>query len=51
VAILAKGMDPLESRRGLPGDEGDTHSRYTVPRLEVAASYQTVVLRISESHR
>ena len=28
VAILAKGMDPLESRRGLPGDEGDTHSRY-----------------------
>lgn len=33
VAILAKGMDPLESRRGLPGDEGDTHSRY----LEAAA--------------
>src|SRR5262249_36803959 len=28
VAILAKAMDPLESRRGLPGDEGDTHSRY-----------------------
>jgi exodeoxyribonuclease-3 len=28
VAILAKGMDPLESRRGLPGDESDTHSRY-----------------------
>src|SRR5215470_14417955 len=28
VAILAKGTDPLESRRGLPGDEGDTHSRY-----------------------
>src|SRR6516165_11142630 len=28
VAILAKGMDPRESRRGLPGDEGDTHSRY-----------------------
>jgi exodeoxyribonuclease III len=28
VAILAKGMDPLESRRGLPGDQGDTHSRY-----------------------
>jgi hypothetical protein len=22
------GMDPLESRHGLPGDEGDTHSRY-----------------------
>lgn len=28
VAILAKGMDPLESRRGLPGGAGDTHSRY-----------------------
>jgi hypothetical protein len=25
VAILVKGMDPLESRRGLPGGEGDTH--------------------------
>ena len=33
VAILAKGMEPLESRRGLPGDEVDTHSRY----LEAAA--------------
>jgi exodeoxyribonuclease III len=28
VAILAKGMDPLESRRGLPGDPSDKHSRY-----------------------
>src|SRR5471032_2338329 len=28
VAILAKGADPLESRRGLPGGQGDTHSRY-----------------------
>lgn len=33
VAILARGMDPLESRRGLPGDTSDTHSRY----LEAAA--------------
>ena len=33
VAILAKGMDPLESRRGLPGGGGDTHSSY----LEAAA--------------
>jgi exodeoxyribonuclease-3 len=33
VAILAKGMDPLESRRGLPGGDSDTHSRY----LEAAA--------------
>jgi exodeoxyribonuclease III len=28
VAILAKGMDPVETRRGLPGDPDDTHSRY-----------------------
>jgi exodeoxyribonuclease-3 len=33
VAILARGMDPLESRRGLPGDAADTQSRY----LEAAA--------------
>lgn len=33
VAILARGMDPVESRRDLPGDPGDTHSRY----LEAAA--------------
>lgn len=33
VAVLAKGVDPVESRRGLPGDEKDTQSRY----LEVAA--------------
>jgi len=28
VAILAKGVEPVESRRGLPGDPDDTHSRY-----------------------
>ena len=28
VAILAKGIDPLERRRGLPGSKADTHSRY-----------------------
>ena len=28
VAILAKGCKPDETRRGLPGDPGDTHSRY-----------------------
>ncbi len=33
VAILAKGNEPLESRRGLPGDASDTQSRY----LEAAA--------------
>src|SRR3954468_7776961 len=28
VAILAKGGEPILSRRGLPGAEDDTHSRY-----------------------
>jgi exodeoxyribonuclease III len=28
VAILARGLDPTESRRDLPGDSDDTHSRY-----------------------
>ncbi len=28
VAILAKAADPVERRRGLPGDPDDTHSRY-----------------------
>jgi exodeoxyribonuclease III len=28
VAVLAKGADPVERRRGLPGDPDDTHSRY-----------------------
>jgi exodeoxyribonuclease III len=33
VAILAKGMDPVEIRRALPGDSADDQSRY----LEAAA--------------
>jgi exodeoxyribonuclease-3 len=33
VAILARGGDPVESRRGLPGDPSDKQSRY----LEAAA--------------
>ena len=28
VAILARGTEPIETRRGLPGDPDDTHSRY-----------------------
>jgi len=28
VAILARGADPIETARGLPGDAVDTHSRY-----------------------
>ena len=33
VAILAKGADPVEIRRGLPGDPDDTHSRYLEARV------------------
>jgi exodeoxyribonuclease-3 len=28
VAILARGQEPIETRRGLPGDPDDGHSRY-----------------------
>src|SRR6478752_6759701 len=28
VAILARGTDPIETRRGLPGEPDDGHSRY-----------------------
>ncbi|PST22706.1 exodeoxyribonuclease III [Rhizobium sp. JAB6] len=28
VAILARDIDPIETRRGLPGDPDDQHSRY-----------------------
>jgi exodeoxyribonuclease-3 len=28
VAVLARGTQPVETRRGLPGDPDDTHSRY-----------------------
>ena len=34
VAILARGADPVESRRGLPGDPDDTHSRYIEALIE-----------------
>jgi exodeoxyribonuclease III len=38
VAILARGAEPVETRRGLPGDPDDTHSRY----IEAAISGLTV---------
>jgi len=34
VAILAKGSDPKEIRRGLPGDPDDSHSRYIEAQVE-----------------
>jgi exodeoxyribonuclease-3 len=34
VAILARGAAPIETRRGLPGDPDDTHSRYIEAEIE-----------------
>jgi exodeoxyribonuclease-3 len=42
VAILARGAEPVETRRGLPGDPGDPHSRYiegTVGELTIGCLY------------
>src|ERR1700710_1201986 len=42
VAILARGSDPVETRRGLPGDPEDLHSRYieaTIHGLTVGCIY------------
>ena len=42
VAILARGADPVETRRGLPGDAEDAHSRYieaTVREILVGCLY------------
>lgn len=42
VAILGKGADPVEVRRGLPGDAKDEHSRYleaAVHGVHVACLY------------
>src|SRR5689334_2251131 len=42
VAILARGEDPVEARRVLPGDPEDTHSRYieaTVKGLLIGCLY------------
>jgi exodeoxyribonuclease III len=33
VAILARDATPIETRRGLPGDPDDTHSRYIEARV------------------
>jgi exodeoxyribonuclease-3 len=42
VAILAKGKDPVETRKGLPGDADDPHSRYIeadIDGLTIASLY------------
>jgi exodeoxyribonuclease-3 len=42
VAILARGAQPVETRRGLPGDPDDLHSRYieaSIGGLTIACIY------------
>ncbi len=42
VAILARGAQPVETRRGLPGDPEDVHSRYieaSIGELTIACIY------------
>jgi exodeoxyribonuclease-3 len=42
VAILARGAEPIEIRRGLPGGEDDSHSRYIeamVNGIQIASLY------------
>jgi exodeoxyribonuclease-3 len=42
VAILARGVVPVETRRGLPEGDGDSHSRYleaTVNGIRIASLY------------
>ena len=34
VAILARGQDPVEKRRALPGDPDDIHSRYIEAQID-----------------
>jgi exodeoxyribonuclease-3 len=34
VAVLARGRQPKETRRGLPGDRDDTHSRYIETNID-----------------
>jgi exodeoxyribonuclease-3 len=34
VPILARGAQPMETRRGLPGDPDDTHSRYVEAAID-----------------
>jgi exodeoxyribonuclease III len=48
AAILARGGQPVEIRRGLPGDPDDTHSRYNRsgnrryrPRMPLSAERQS----------
>ena len=43
VAILAKGIDPLERRRGLPGGKADRRDRYILPLTLTSLKVQFTV--------
>jgi hypothetical protein len=48
VAILARGQTPEETRRGLPGDPEDLHSRYIETRIDgllIGCLYLPTVIR------
>ena len=42
VAILARGATPQETRRGLPGDPDDSHSRYLEAPVILAGDYNII---------
>ena len=42
VAILARDVIPQESRRGLPGDPDDSHSRYLEAPVILAGDYNII---------
>ena len=44
VAILARGDELVERRRGLPGDPDDTHSRYIEADVAAASSSASIYL-------
>ena len=53
VAILARGAEPIETCRGLPGDADDTHSRYIEAAVNgcssAASIFPTAIPRLGRS--
>ena len=47
MAILARGAEPVETRRGLPGDPDDTHSRYIEAAIRIAAGKSPISNRLA----
>jgi exodeoxyribonuclease-3 len=48
VSILARGGEPVETRRGLPGDPDDAHSRYleaAIGSILVGCLYRRTAIR------